>query len=506
MGGRGMTESIAFVDLAPLRRWVVWRNERRDGELTKIPYTPTTLKRAKADDPTTWGTRAEAEAAVPHLVNGAGGGVGLEFGELGNGISIGGCDFDTCRSPDGSLEPWAGDAIKRLGSYAEISPSGSGAKSFFTYETSALPELRGAMGKKDASGRKWTCGKGKHAPGIEIYLDRRFFALTEMKLQDAPAEIRPVPLEVLLWLIREVGPALARSAKNGANQKSQRGSDQSRSAAAFRKDAALRRQGRTFEQMCEALRADPETAEWCKEKGDANGGRELRRIWDNAAPQGWLDHCQRNAQGAPRSNLANAMLAMRESPKLNELFAFDEMLCAPILTKPLDPDEEPFKPRPVRDADVTAVQECIQLAGLPAVTKDVVHQAVDLRASERAFHPVRDYLSALTWDGESRLAGWLNAYLGAEHGQYAAGIGTMFIIAMVARIFDPGCKADYMLVLEGPQGVGKSTACAVIGGQWFSDNLPDVRSGKDVSQHLNTTLAVFLLGCVGSAIPESAVQ
>ena len=140
----------------------------------------------------------------------------------------------------------------------------------------------------------------------------------------------------------------------------------------------------------------------------------------------------------------------------------------------------------MRDTDVSAVQEYLQLAGLPRLGKDTTHQAVDLRAAECAFHPVRDYLTGLRWDGRRRLDNWLSTYLGTEATPYTVAIGRMFMVAMVARVFDPGCKADYVMVLVGPQGAQKSTVCEVLGGIWFSDNLPDIRSaGKDVAQHLN---------------------
>jgi predicted P-loop ATPase len=183
------------------------------------------------------------------------------------------------------------------------------------------------------------------------------------------------------------------------------------------------------------------------------------------------------------SNLAKALEMMRGDQTLASIFAHDEMLQAVVLTGPL-PGKSNWHSRAITDVDVGIVQEYLQHCGLESLSKDTTHQAVDIRAHERAFHPVRDYLNGLKWDGTERVGTWLHSYLGADPTLYSSGIGEMFIVSMVARIFEPGCKADYMAVLEGPQGTRKSTACRILGGQWFSDALPDVGQGKDVAQHL----------------------
>jgi predicted P-loop ATPase len=141
-------------------------------------------------------------------------------------------------------------------------------------------------------------------------------------------------------------------------------------------------------------------------------------------------------------------------------------------------------PRPIADTDITAIQEWLQLAGLPLVSKDTVYQAVELVARENTFHPVKDYLESLNWDGTERLDDWLTDCFGAEKTEYAMAVGRMFMIGMVARIYQPGCQADYMLILEGPQGIFKSTACRALAGEWFSDGMPENVNSKDAALHL----------------------
>jgi hypothetical protein len=200
-------------------------------------------------------------------------------------------------------------------------------------------------------------------------------------------------------------------------------------------------------------------------------GARARRRSSPTARAPWLKDSICDERGRIIPNLANVLITLRAAPELAEAFAYDAMLCAPILVKEV-PDAPGAKsrntdslPRPVRDDDVSRLQEYLQHAGMPKVGKDSTHRAVDQRAQERSFHPVREYLDNLEWDGVKRLDGWTIRYLGAAPGDYSARIGRMFLVAMVARIQEPGCKADHMMVLEGDQGVGKSTACRVLAGE-----------------------------------------
>lgn len=202
----------------------------------------------------------------------------------------------------------------------------------------------------------------------------------------------------------------------------------------------------------------------------------------------WQHQWHMSPSGTPLPSLYNVMLCLRHHPKMADLIKLDEMACTTVVTAapPGVEDEGGTYPRAIRDADVLAIQEQIQITGLRRIAKATVQDAIERRADEQRFHPVRDYLSALEWDGEQRIRGWLSRYLGVEGCAYADEIGRLFLISLVTRVMRPGCKVDYMLILEGPQGIGKSQACGILAGDWFSDNLPDLSRGDAVrlSMHL----------------------
>jgi hypothetical protein len=303
------TTGITLADLAACPQWVAWRNEQRGDDITKVPYTATN-RLAEADNPETWIPHDKAAALAEIIINGAGGGVGIELGQCGD-LWIVGIDLDTCRDPlSGQIEPWALEIIDRFASYAEVSPSRTGVKVFMLIDPADVPELRRIMGTQH--GRQFKRANGsKHPPAIELYTSSRYFAVTWQSLPDSPAELLPVPLADLHWLIKQAGPAL--SSKPESKQEDAGDRDPpilarlntaakhskpiaaamlnaatmhsgSRSEGALGLGAALKRAGWSYQDMKAALLACPATREWATEKL-AEGERQFERIWKEAREQ-----------------------------------------------------------------------------------------------------------------------------------------------------------------------------------------------------------------------------
>jgi predicted P-loop ATPase len=122
-----------------------------------------------------------------------------------------------------------------------------------------------------------------------------------------------------------------------------------------------------------------------------------------------------------------------------------------------------------------------------SVPKDFMRTVVIDTARLNKFHPVRDYLASLVWDGTERIDKWLTTYGGVEDTEYSRAVGRLFLIAAVRRSRQPGCKFDEMVILEQEvQGTDKSSALAFLAvrEEWFSDDLPLNVEGKQVIEAL----------------------
>lgn len=104
------------------------------------------------------------------------------------------------------------------------------------------------------------------------------------------------------------------------------------------------------------------------------------------------------------------------------------------------------------------------------VPENILLNSITEIARRNEFHPVRDYLNPLVWDGKPRLTTWLSAYCKAEGPEpYLSEISVKTLAAAVKRAYEPGAKYHQVLILEGAQGVRKSTAIEILGGKWYSN-------------------------------------
>lgn len=194
----------------------------------------------------------------------------------------------------------------------------------------------------------------------------------------------------------------------------------------------------------------------------------------------WRDRLQRSSTGALRSNVYNAAIAIRAT--IPAIY-FDQFRGSTMVSGDL-PWRKGRETREWTDPDTIKLAEMLQGQDIQ-VSTDTTDTAVDLVAFERRRHPLREWLDDLEWDGVPRIDDWLTYYLGAERSEYTQAIGSRWLISAVARIMRPGCKADHILILEGSEGLRKSTAFkALAGEEYFSDALPSIDK-PDVAMYLS---------------------
>lgn len=200
-----------------------------------------------------------------------------------------------------------------------------------------------------------------------------------------------------------------------------------------------------------------------------------------AAPtegEDWRSRLQRDGKRGLRKTTANLCLIFAHDPAWTGRLGYNlfrdqvEILAPPPWPDDVAPQQGAEPGTWSDDDDVRAVAWLEREHDVSAGAATVASAVRVAAQRQRCYHPVRDYLEALRWDGQPRLHLLFSYYFGAEDGEYAHAVARWWAVSAVARVYAPGCKADSMVILEGGQGVGKSTGLSVLAVDpgWFLDS------------------------------------
>lgn len=189
--------------------------------------------------------------------------------------------------------------------------------------------------------------------------------------------------------------------------------------------------------------------------------------FDDIDDENWQIILELDKQGKVKDTLTNIANIIRFDPNLKPI-VYNEFKSTLDVIGPL-----PWKQvRPGwGDADLACAKvyfEKVYGIWSPTKFKDALLAVV---SAERTYHPIKEYFAILKWDGTERIDTLLVDYLGAEDSDFVRAVIRKTLCAAVARVYEPGIKFDSILVLNGPQGIGKSTFFALLGREWYSDSL-----------------------------------
>jgi predicted P-loop ATPase len=217
-------------------------------------------------------------------------------------------------------------------------------------------------------------------------------------------------------------------------------------------------------------------------------GQVMTKETDGQEPE-WMDELIRDKQNKIKANLHNLVLFLTKASEWEGVLAWDEFAARVVIRKSPPWGKEKADTRWIDNHE--SLTRCwFQKQDINPSAGDT-GKAVQNVARSNAFHPVREVFESLTWDGRLRTPTWLIDHFHAPDSAYIRAIGPRWLISSVARIYDPGCQADHVLVLEGPQGKQKSTALRTLAirNAWFTDRLSHLQN-KDAAMEIAGVLII----------------
>ena len=203
----------------------------------------------------------------------------------------------------------------------------------------------------------------------------------------------------------------------------------------------------------------------------------------------WMSELQRHPENHKiLETYNNYSLILNNDPRLKGLCGTNQFSSFPeLLRKTPWKRADPSKTSWTKNDDAQLFGYINKYYGLK--NKVFLDSAMEGWCATNSFDPVKDYIESVKWDGVSRIEKYFIDYLGADDNEYVRTVTRKMFIAGVARIYDPGCKFDYLVTLVGKQGIGKSFACRNLAGpngRWFSDSISGAANlnGKDTYESL----------------------
>lgn len=443
--------------LTKLPIWVCWKWETRKGKPTKVPYQPGGSL-AESDNPQTWAGYGDVLRAVNKFD-------GIGFCLLGQDLPA--FDLDGCRDREtGEVKPIAMGLVERCRSYTEVTPSGTGLRIIG----------RGTGGRIQ---KKYPLGDGVT---IEPYRNtERYITVTGDALAgyDLPlANIDTIMDDVVRDLEERRQRKPKGSKKKGRATKG--GTEDEDELWRTIRDGGQGRHGSTRSEqdwyvINEMFRRGNSAASILRVLLDPKNGISAH-VRDQANPEQYARHevekaraeleLQSDENGKAYKSQTNIRLALA---KMRVALSYDQ-----FADRALVEGLPGFGPA-LDDAAVRRLWLAMDQRYRLQVSQELAWAVVEDTARVNAFHPVRDYLGGLKWDGTKRIDKWLVDYAQAEDTPYVRAVGRLLLVAAVRRVRKPGCKFDEMPVLENPtQGTNKSTALAILAvrEEWFTDDLP----------------------------------